>query len=347
MARKMRFYYILSQLIPTGLLDRISSMIVRAGFTYIDPRKYAGFMVLFTLIASAAAGYVTSRFFLGQWLIPLAAFAFTFALVSGLFYFVLFSAAENRARNVEEILPDALKMIAANIRAGMTVENAIWSVSKPEFGVFGQEIKRVSLGTYAGRPIAESLQDMTTRVDSKLLERSMRLLTEGIRLGGEIANLLDEVADTIKSAKVLKKEIQNATITYALFIIFSALLIAPMLFAVSLYYSQINEKLLAKQQAMPELDKSTPGAAKLLGGDSLVSKSFSKKGQSITSTDIRNFSLAAIIITAFCSALLLGLIQSGKAARGIKMVPIFVPVAVGVYFLIHSLINSAFSTILV
>ncbi len=254
MARKIRIYFILSQLFPTNLLDGISRLITKAGFTYIDPRKYAGFMIIFALLASFSAGFVATRFFPQQPVYWAAAFGGALVVVGALFYFVLYSAAENRAHNIEEILPEALKMIAANIRAGMTVENAVWSVSKPEFGVFGQEIKRVSVSTYAGKSIEDSLEEMTRRVDSKLLERSVRLLAEGIRLGGGIANLLDEVADSIKSTKALRKEIQNATITYALFIVFSAVLVAPMLFAVSLYYTEINEKLLAKQQTMPELD---------------------------------------------------------------------------------------------
>ena len=347
MARKIRFYLILSQFLPSGILDKISNLIAKAGFTYLDPRKYAGFMLLFTLLASLAAGYVASRFFLRQPLYWLLAAVATLIFVFVIFYFVLYSAAENRAHNVEEILPEALKMIAANIRAGMTVENAVWSVSKPEFGVFGEEIKRVSVSTYAGRSIQEGFEEMSHRIDSKLLERSVMLLAEGIRLGGGMANLLDEVADSIKSTKALRKEIQNATITYALFIVFSAVLVAPMLFSVSLYYTEINEKLLAKQQSMSGIDPSDPGASRVLGGDSLVAMSLKKKGSSFSSSDVRLFSLGAIGITSFFSAILLGLIRHGKAKRGVKLIPVFVPLAIGIFFLVHALLASAFASILV
>ncbi|MFH1106790.1 MAG: type II secretion system F family protein [Candidatus Micrarchaeota archaeon] len=346
MAQKIKLYIILSQMMPRGVFNSLSSLIIKAGFSYIDPRKYAGFMILFTLIAAVLSGYVAQQFYADNALMaPLAAVS-ALVLVSALFYFVLYSSAENRARNVEDILPEALKIIAANIRAGMTIENAIWSVSKPEFGVFGQEIKRVSISTYAGKSIREALEEMTKRVDSKMFERSVHLLSEGIRLGGEMANLLDEVADTIKATKALRKEIMNATITYSLFIIFSAILVAPMLFSVSLYYTEINERLLAKQMGSG-IDPNAPGASRLLSGDSIVSMSFQRKSQGVTADDIRLFSLGAISITAFFSSLLLGQIQHGNAKRGVKFIPVFVPIALGIFYLIHSVLVSAFANIMV
>jgi hypothetical protein len=42
--------------------------------------------------------------------------------------------------------------------------------------------------------------------------------------------------------------------------------------------------------------------------------------------------MAAITITTFCAALVLGIIQTGKASSGIKFGPLFVFIALGIFF---------------
>lgn len=326
-------------------MGKIESLMVQAGFSNIDPRKYAGFMLLFTLISSIVIGYVLYQFFPFSPLIAVGG-AIGFLIAAGAtFYFALYFTAESRARKVEEILPEVLKIIAANIRAGLTVENAIWSVSKPEYGVLGDEIKKVSVATYAGKPIGDAMTDMTKRVDSKLLERAVKLLVDGIRLGGEVANLLDEVAKTVKSTKALRKEIRNATLTYVIFIIFSSVIVAPLLFALSLYYSETSNKIAEAQSS--KMDQNTLKGSASLGGSSPLS-SFAvrkKTADSITAEDIKFFAIAAISITAFFSSVLIGLIQHGKAVKGVKLVPVFVPIAVGIFIVAHEVLVAAFKGI--
>ncbi len=343
---KIRLYFVLSQLLPTGMRGNLERLIIQSGFETIDPRKYAGFMVLFTLVAALLAGVVANQFYPKSFWIPFGAVVGTLLAVAGGFYIILFFAAENRASAVEENLPEALRIIAANIRAGMTVENAVWSVSKPEFGVLGDEIRHMSVAVYAGKPISDALKELGARVDSKLLRRSASLLAEGIELGGEIANLLDEVADSIKQTKDLRKEIRNATISYTLFIVFSAVIVAPMLFSVSVYYSETNEKMLARQQSV-DYGNMQRGPSSLGGGGSpLGGFAFRKIASQITSNDVRLFAMSAIFITSFFSALTIGLLQHGKAQWGVKLIPVFVPLSLGIFFLVHFLLTSAFTPIL-
>ncbi|MBI5224674.1 type II secretion system F family protein [Candidatus Micrarchaeota archaeon] len=345
MAKRSRYLYVLSQLFPAIFIDTFERLMIQAGFSNIDPRKYAGFMLLFTIISALVIGFVLLQFFPFSPIIAIGG-AIAFLLVAGgTFYFALYFTAETRARKAEEILPEVLKIIAANIRAGLTVENAIWSVSKPEYGVLGEEIKKVSVSTYAGKPINEALVDMTKRLDSKLLERSVKLLVDGIRLGGEVANLLDEVAATVKSAKALRKEINNATLTYVIFIIFASIIVAPMLFALSLYYSETSNKI-ASQQAGKLNDPQLKNSKVISSGSPLASLAFQKKSaDTITAEDIKVFSMSAIGITAFFSAMLIGLIQHGKAKRGIKLVPIFLPLALGIFLFVHEALLQAFKGI--
>ncbi|MFH0971895.1 MAG: type II secretion system F family protein [Candidatus Micrarchaeota archaeon] len=345
MAKSSKMLYVLSEFVPAGVLDSFGRLIVQAGFSKIDPRKYAGFMFLFGLVSAIVVAIVAYQFYPYSPIIVLGCAIAFLVVASAAFYFMLYFAAENRAKKVEEILPEVLKIIGANIRAGLTVENAIWSVSKPEYGVLGEEIKKVSVSTYAGRPINDALMEMTKRVDSKLLERSVKLLVDGIRLGGEVANLLDEVAATAKSTKALRKEISNATLTYVIFIIFASIIVAPMLFALSLYYSETSTKI-ANQQQGAAIDQQSMKSSGPMGGSALSSIAFKQKtANTITAADIQLFSLSAITITSFFSSMLIGLIRNGKAKKGIKLVPVFISVSVGIFLVVHEALLQAFKGI--
>jgi hypothetical protein len=345
MAKSSRMLYFLSQFFPSILVDTFERMIVQAGFSNIDPRKYAGFMLLFSLVSTLVIGYVLYQFFPYSPLIAIGGALGFLVIIGAGFYFALYFTAETRARKVEEILPEVLKIIAANIRAGLTVENAIWSVSKPEYGVLGEEIKKVSVSTYGGKPINEALIDMTKRVDSKLLERSVKLLVDGIRLGGEVANLLDEVAATVKSTKALRKEIANATLTYVIFIIFAGVFVAPLLFALSLYYSETSNSIADKQQSGMDMNK-MKGSKAFAGGGPLTAIAFRQKtADTITADDIKTFSISAIGITSFFSCILIGLIRHGKAKKGVKLVPVLVPISIGLFLLAHEMLLQAFKGI--
>ena len=144
---------------------------------------------------------------------------------------------------------------------------------------------------------------------------------------------------------MLQREIAVATTTYAIFIVFAAIIAAPLLFSVSTYYAELNEQIANEQlkRSGPETGAMGQGVPGGLSGISSLGKG--GVGQ-IKSDEIRTFSLAAIVLTGFFAALIVGLMREGKAARGLKFVPVFILVGLGVYFTFSSILHSAFASIL-
>ena len=133
--------------------------------------------------------------------------------------------------------------MAANVRAGMTVDRAIWLAARPEFGVLEEELRRAGAKTVGGKPIKVALMDMTGRIKSDLLEKTFRLVIEGMESGGELAHLLEETADNARNSQGMRKEIKSSVTTYSIFIFFAAVLGAPALYAISLFFVQVMTKL--------------------------------------------------------------------------------------------------------
>jgi pilus assembly protein TadC len=341
-----RIYRDIGGMFPHNVIHQTQQLIVQGGFEPINARFFVGFAVFFSLSVSVITFFITPFITQIGYLPPLLAVAACpFCLF--MFYLVLVLNADARASRIEAVLPDALQLISSNIRAGMTLENAIWSSARPEFGPLQDEIKRVSADTFGGIPLGTTLTSMGGRVPSNVLPRAVKLIAEGIKLGAEMSKLLEEVARDIRSTQMLRKEISTSTLTYAIFIVFAGVLVAPMLFSVSTFYSQINQSFLAKttqtsnsgNNAQMEAAEQSSGLGGLAQLGSASSSSGSTTG-GVNPQDIYWFSIAAITITTFFASLILGEIQSGKATAGLKFVPVFVPLALGIFLVALAILQT-------
>ncbi len=321
-----RFYEKVSAVFPRSFVKHVSTLMVQGGFEEMQPRRLIGFAVFFSFCMSVII-FFFSPFLTENPFVHFLAPPFAFVFFGFLFYLYLSLTADSRSRQIEFILPDVFQMISANIRAGMTLENAVWSAARPEFGALRDEIKRVSADTFGGAPITESLMGMTKRVRSVILYRAVKLVVEGIRLGGEMSQLLESVADDIRSNYQLRNEIRTSTLTYAIFIVFAATIAAPMLFSVSVFYSEMNEQVTAQKST--QLDSQQMQSAAMSAGLSGL-PGMSGGGapeQTITPQDFYWFAVGTILMINFFAGLLMSAIMSGNVLRGIKYSPLLMTVA--------------------
>ncbi|MCL5011757.1 MAG: type II secretion system F family protein [Candidatus Marsarchaeota archaeon] len=313
-----KLYLKISMLAPKSMVNSISTLMEQGGFT-ISPRIFIGFTLYLTFFATLASVFITQIIVQSQtlrFLIP----AVVLISIPGLLYMLIMMTADNRARKIEELLPDALDIIAANIRAGMTLENAIWLAARPEFGPLRDEIKKISADTFGGKPIEENLEKMAGRVRSDVIKRAVQLIQEGIRLGGEMSKLLEEVAEDTRNTQTLKKQISTSTVTYTLFIIFAATIMAPLLFSISTTYSKISQNLMvtANTGNTGTLLQNIPFGG---GGNS----------NAINPNDIFYFALESIIATNLLAGFIIGQIRYGKATRGVGYVPVLLIISVTIF----------------
>lgn len=332
-----RLFVITSALIPQRVIDDVGRLLQEADFD-IPPRKYIGLSLWVSyglgLIAFAIA--LTFAEFLESLLVGIV----SFAVSETLFFLLLTIIADNRARKIEEALPDALQMISANMRAGMTIENAVLASARPEFGPLEEEIRRVSTKVYGGMSMATAFREMAGRVRSRALKRAINLLIEGSALGGQMAQLLHEIARDLREMANLRHEIQNATIMYTIFIVFSTVLASPILFATSIYYTEINELVIRSA----EFSGPTTLPAGAAGVGFLPTFALARPEDRITATEMTTFAITCILVTTFFSSLTLGLIRHGKVSYGVKYILPFMATALLMFFAAHYTLTEVFKS---
>jgi hypothetical protein len=332
-----KFFIVLSLLFPKSVVDVCNQLLIEADFE-MHVRQYLGASAVISLLAGAAM-FLLSASLLKNDALGLIIALLSIIIVEGLFFLFLYITADNRAKKIEEVLPDALFMISANVRAGMTTENAVMASAKPEFGPLEEEIRRMSAKTFGGASLNQAMVEMSQRVRSSTLKRAVRLLVEGNSLGGQMASLLYEVGQDMRNIAQLKRELMNITLMYTIFIIFSCVVASPLLFATSVYYTQLSATI--SSRATVDTSQLPPGA-----GGFFTSSGKKDPASQITGEDMNNFAIACISVTTFFSSLVLSQIRHGKLNAALKYIPVFMTSALAIFFIAQWGLKSMFKSIM-
>ena len=148
----MRRYVRISAVLPSNMLRKYKQQLIYAGKSN-SPRIYVGCSLLISIILGIISFFVS--FIYLELLYAVLISLFTFAVVIIVSYVLLVLAADKRAQKIEKVLPDALQLVSANIRAGMTIDKALWLCARPEFGPFEKELSFL----YGPIFIADSLSE--------------------------------------------------------------------------------------------------------------------------------------------------------------------------------------------
>lgn len=245
-------------------------------------------------------------------------------IVIGLIYQIALSKIDERRNAVDTVLPEFLQLAAANIRAGMQLDKALWYAAKPEFGILAEEVGMTSKRVFSGETIEEALDMLSKRFHSKHLERTVELVKEGITSGGEMAGILEKTALDLRNLQLMQKEISASMIMYSIFIAFSSAIGAPFLYVVSLKLIDMLE----------ELAIDLPFS----GGGAQFSQ-FRPTSLGLTSVEFALFSVALVIVTSTIASIIIAVIQTGKKQNFVKYILPFLAVSLIVFYLGRFLVD--------
>ncbi len=245
------------------------------------------------------------------------------------FHGLILLSLDRRIKFVEEILPDALQLMSANIRAGYIPSMALMLSTRKEFGPLSKAIKKSGKEIMTGKSLEDGLAKIPEYINSKELKRVIGLIIEGIKGGGQIMSLLEENATDIRRRQSIRKEIKASILMYVIFIVFAGCVGAPALYALSGYL--INT--IGGFRSMANLPESFSTSMPL----------FKFGSMDVTPDFIYYFSLISIVITSTFSGLIVGMINTGKATSGIKYIPIFLSISLSVFFLANYAVNNLLS----
>lgn len=316
-------------LFPFHIRENLEEMFLYSGLTR-NPEETLGMTLVYSVLVPIMTGLLTF-IYTSSYLVAIVAAILSFMLVWLLLWMLLNLLVDKRSSSIEKVLPDLLSMIAQNMSAGMTPYNALWVAARPEFGALADEIQKVARDTLTGTPLETALLNMSKRVKSNKLRRTVKLMIQGMRSGGELPTVLQEIARDIRTEQNLVMRMESETTAQVMFILFSLVFGAPLLFAASSQFISIFSKVFD----MIDVEK----LANVAQGSSMTRMQALAIGES----DFVTYAIVALAICSFFGSLIIGLMRSGKMTRGIPMIPIIMAMSIGLFLLMRYALGSFFA----
>lgn len=153
-----------------------------------------------------------------------AADYFVFAILSGTGVYGMYEYIHHRwVYKIDSVFPDFVRDLASSRRAGMTFTKAILFTSNGNYGVLTKEIKRIAQQISWGSSVEEALTEFAQRVNTTSVKRTISLIIEASRSGGNVADVLDVASQDALEIKQLEAERRVNMASYVIVIYVSML----------------------------------------------------------------------------------------------------------------------------
>ncbi|MGI9621270.1 MAG: type II secretion system F family protein [Acidimicrobiales bacterium] len=197
----------------SGLADWASSIVDRV---FLDGRRRGAmnsaldraglnvrpgeFIVLTACVA--IAGFV-----LGWFVHPLVGLGVAIAIGVSARFFVGYLGRRRRNQFASQ-LDNTLLVLASSLRAGHGVQRALSAVAEESDAPTGEEFTRVVAETRIGRDLIEALQGVADRLGNEDFDWVVRAIAINRELGGNLSEVLDNVANTIRERNQLRRQVK-------------------------------------------------------------------------------------------------------------------------------------------
>jgi len=172
------------------------------------------------------------------------------------FIFMIRYAGGREKKRFEKQLPDTLTLLSTSLRAGYSLLQAIEAVAAEAPEPTSREFSRGVTESRLGRTVSDALQGIAERTQSQDFEWATMAIEIQREVGGNLAEVLQTVADTMLSRNRLKGEIKALTAEGRI----SAFVLGSLPFALAAFLWFTNRDYL-----MPLLESPT-GRIAIVGG---------------------------------------------------------------------------------
>lgn len=169
---------------------------------FLRPEEFIGIKVVCSLVLG-----VLLFLFIGHW------FMIIVGLAGGFVFPDLFLTVKKKRRmsKITEQLPEALSIVSSGLRAGLGFYQAMGLVTRDMDSPMKEEFEQVLFENSMGKPTEEVLTNLKERTDNDDLNIFINALIINKQVGGSLAEVLDNIAHTLRERVRIKGEIKTLT----------------------------------------------------------------------------------------------------------------------------------------
>ncbi|HEX6425209.1 MAG TPA: type II secretion system F family protein [Acidimicrobiales bacterium] len=119
--------------------------------------------------------------------------------------------ADRRRSQFAEVLPDNLQLLTSSVRAGYGLMHALDTLGREAAEPARSEFRRVMLEVRVGRDPGDAMRALAERMRSDDFEWVVGAIEINREVGGDLAAILDNVAETIRERQRLNRQVRTLT----------------------------------------------------------------------------------------------------------------------------------------
>lgn len=207
-----------------------------------------------------------------------------------------------RVRKIDDRFPDFVRDLAESRHAGMTFTKAIMYSSKGNYGILTPEIQKIARQISWGSSVDNALNAFAKRVNTKLIRRTISLIIEASRSGGNVADVLNAASKDAREIKLIESERRASMLSYVavIYVGIGVFLLIIIVLCKSLLPNMLGETATA-----------AAGAYHTIGVGS---------GGGITQLAITEVFFYASLVQSFGMGIVTGVFEEGNVISGVKHV---------------------------
>lgn len=222
-------------------------------------------------------------------------------IIIGVTPFIFTVIIENKiAEEKQQMFLEFARNLVESVKTGAPVSRSIINLKDKPFGVLSEHVRKLANQISLGIPFSIAIQTFSKDVNNKSISRSLTLIGQAEKAGGNIGEILEAVAEAVNLSDKLNKERKSAIQTlviqgYIIFFVFLGIILI-MQFKIIPLLSGLSGDLSFEDPAV-----TTPESS---GGEN--------------NFDFSQSFLFLLLIQGFFSGLTIGLLSEGNIKGGIK-----------------------------
>jgi len=116
-------------------------------------------------------------------------------------YFILYPKliVSRKVRDVEKNLPFVLRHLLIELRGGVSLYDALVSISSQDYGILSKEFKEVVKKISSGYSEIQALEELTLKIPSQKFRKTMWQIVNSLRSGVDISDVLKDIVNNMIS----------------------------------------------------------------------------------------------------------------------------------------------------
>lgn len=232
----------------------------------------------------------------GRLFFPLLIVSITIAWIQ---FWLDFFKEQNRQKEIELKFLEFIRNLVGTVKSGIPIPRAVAQVSNKDYGALTPYVQKLAAQVEWGITIDQAFLTFSDDTANPVIKRSISIMIEAEKSGGDVAEVLDAVANSVVDVKKMKQERKASTYGqivqgYIVFYIFIAIMLILQLW------------LFPKLQGM---------SGTLAGGIGAVAGGLVSGGGASISLDGVFFAL--IMIQGFFAGIMVGKFSEGNIKQGL------------------------------